>query len=146
MWSRHSLFPSRQFRLSSNCRRATIPAFSVFKCQGDGRLDGNPDNLLPTGETLAATSSASAVAAAPSPDGAAQKRAYPPVAAVPTQHAPKGVRFDFNEGCRVMLPEDEHLWRVRISDLDTGNILYETEIKAGRVSSTKRYYVRFAIE
>src|SRR5262249_43967879 len=27
-----------------------------------------------------------------------------------------------------------------------GNILYETEIKAGRISSTKRYYVRFGID
>src|SRR5690348_14272258 len=37
-------------------------------------------------------------------------------------------------------------WRVRISDLDTGNILYETEIAAGRVSSTKQYFVRHRLE
>ena len=35
---------------------------------------------------------------------------------------------------------------MRLSDLDTGNILFETEIKAGRVNSTKRYYVRFRLE
>ncbi|HEV8679292.1 MAG TPA: autotransporter strand-loop-strand O-heptosyltransferase [Stellaceae bacterium] len=74
------------------------------------------------------------------------KPAYPPPAPVPTQQGPKGLRFDFNEGCRVMLPESDHPWRVRISDLDTGNILYETELKAGRVASTKRYYVRFRID
>ncbi len=74
------------------------------------------------------------------------KPAYPPAAPVPTQQAPKGVRFDFNEGCRVVLPESEQPWKVRIFDLDTGNVLYETEIKAGRVSSTKRYYVRFRID
>jgi autotransporter strand-loop-strand O-heptosyltransferase len=45
-----------------------------------------------------------------------------------------------------MLPEAEHPWRVRLSDLDTGNTLYETEIKAGRVNSTKRYYIRFRLE
>jgi autotransporter adhesin heptosyltransferase TibC-like protein len=32
---------------------------------------------------------------------------------------------------------------VRLSDLDTGNVLFETELKAGRINSTKRYYVRF---
>lgn len=88
----------------------------------------------------------SAVSATPSGDAPPPKPAYPPPAPAPTQHGPKGVRFDFNEGCRVMLPESDHPWRVRISDLDTGNTLYETELKAGRVASTKRYYVRFRLE
>jgi autotransporter strand-loop-strand O-heptosyltransferase len=65
---------------------------------------------------------------------------------MPTQSAPNGVRFDFNDGCRVFLPEGEHPWRVRLSDLDTGNILFETEINTGRVNSTKRYYVRIRLE
>ena len=46
----------------------------------------------------------------------------------------------------MVLPESAHPWRVRLRDLDTGNILFETELKAGRVNSTKRYYVRFRIE
>jgi autotransporter strand-loop-strand O-heptosyltransferase len=74
------------------------------------------------------------------------KTPYRPPAELPTQHGPGGARFDFNQGCRVMLPEGEHPWRVRLSDLDTGNILYQTDIKAGRVSSAKRYYVRFRVE
>ena len=65
---------------------------------------------------------------------------------LPTQHGPKGLRFDFNDGCRVFLPESDHPWRVRLSDLDTGNVLYETEIKAGRINSSKRYFVRFRLE
>lgn len=65
---------------------------------------------------------------------------------LPTQIGPKGLRFDFNDGCRVLLPESEHPWQVRLSDLDTGNILYQTEIKAGSVNSSKRYYVRFRLE
>ena len=64
----------------------------------------------------------------------------------PTQHGPKGILFDFNLGCRVLLPETEHPWRVRLSDLDTGNVLFETELKAGRVNSAKRFYVRFRLE
>jgi autotransporter strand-loop-strand O-heptosyltransferase len=80
------------------------------------------------------------------PASAPAKRNYPAAAEVPTQQGPRGIQFDFNDGCRVALPETEHPWRVRLSDLDTGNILFETEIKAGRINSTKRYYVRFRLE
>jgi autotransporter strand-loop-strand O-heptosyltransferase len=89
------------------------------------------------------------LASAPPVEAAAEpapKRAYPAPAALPTQQGPKHVRFDFNDGCRVTLPESEEPWQVRLSDLDTGNILFETKIKAGSVNSSKRYYVRFRIE
>lgn len=76
----------------------------------------------------------------------ATKRAYPAPAEVPTQQGAKGIQFDFNDGCRVVFAETEHPFRVRLSDLDTGNILFETELKAGRVNSSKRYFVRFRIE
>jgi autotransporter strand-loop-strand O-heptosyltransferase len=62
----------------------------------------------------------------------------------PSQAGPGGVRFDFNDGCRVRLP-DGH-WRVRLSDLDTGNLLYDTRIGAGQVNSAKRFFVRFRLE
>ncbi len=61
-----------------------------------------------------------------------------------TQEGPAGIRFDFNDGCRVSLPEGE--WQVRLLDLDTGNIVYETKIGAGRVNSRKHYFIRFRIE
>lgn len=112
-------------------------------------MDGNVDQLksaAPVGAAAASETGSSATTAATQSQSAAAKPAYPPAAPVPTQEAAKGVRFDFNEGCRVLLPEAEHPWKVRLFDLDTGNILYETELKAGRVSSTKRYYVRFRID
>lgn len=87
---------------------------------------------------------ASAVAAGAPVDPAPVNPAEPDD--LPTQPGPKGLRYDFNDGCRVTLPESEHPWRVRLSDLDTGNVLFETEIKAGRVASSKRYYVRFGLE
>ncbi len=113
----------------------------------DGIVDkapGSGDSPAPAPPVSAAA--AAPVSSAPAADALAAKPAYPPAAPVPTQSGAKGLRFAFNEGCRVMVPEGEHPWRVRISDLDTGNILYETEITAGRVSSTKRYFVRFRIE
>lgn len=86
---------------------------------------------------------------APASDGAvppagSPKRAYPAPAELPTQTAPHGIRFDFNDGCRLVLPEGK--WHVRLRDLDSGNILYETELAAGRINSTKRYYLRCGIE
>jgi autotransporter strand-loop-strand O-heptosyltransferase len=70
--------------------------------------------------------------------------AYPPPAPQPTQRGPRGIRFDYNLGCRVSLPEGN--CRVRLTDLDTGNLLYETQGSALTVMSRKRYYLRCAIE
>ena len=74
------------------------------------------------------------------------KRAFPAPADNPTQAGPKGVKFDFNDGCRLIVAEDKAPWKVRLKDLDTGNVLFETQFNAGRVNSSKRYYVRFGIE
>jgi autotransporter strand-loop-strand O-heptosyltransferase len=107
---------------------------------------GEPD--VAAGSSANVESVAAVVSAAP-PDStapAAPKRAYPAPAEIPTQKGPKGIRFDFNDGCRVLLPEGQHPWKVRLSDIDTGNILFETEIRAGRVNSTKRYFVRVRLE
>jgi autotransporter strand-loop-strand O-heptosyltransferase len=86
------------------------------------------------------------VGASSAAGAAAPPRPYPTPAEVPTQQGPRGIQFDFNDGCRVQFPEAEHPWRVRLSDLDTGNILFDTELKAGRVNSTKRYFVRIRVE
>jgi autotransporter strand-loop-strand O-heptosyltransferase len=74
-----------------------------------------------------------------------EKPPYPPPAALPTQRGPLGILFDFNLGARVAVPEGKP-WRVRLRDRDTGNILFESSPGASFVNSTKRYYLRFAIE
>ena len=72
--------------------------------------------------------------------------AYPPPAARPTQEGPQGIRFDFNEGARVVLPEREAgRWRVRLRDLETGNILFQSENQGAVVTSSKRFFVRFGV-
>ena len=75
---------------------------------------------------------------------------YPPPASVPTQEGPHGIRFDFNAGARIALPARPGAtgtpWRVRLRDLDTGNILFETRMAAGAVASSKRWFVRFQAE
>ena len=75
------------------------------------------------------------------------RSAFPPPAAQPTQTAPGGVRFDLNHGARVLLPSrSSGKWRVRLRDLDTGNILFQSENQGAFVSSSKRYFVRFGID
>jgi autotransporter strand-loop-strand O-heptosyltransferase len=83
----------------------------------------------------------------PAAESESKKQPYPPPAARPTQLGPDGIRFDFNHGARVVLPNrTTGKWRVRLSDLDTGNILFQSENKGAFVSSTKRYYVRIGID
>src|SRR5215831_6654317 len=95
-----------------------------------------------SGDAAAADASPSSA----SSSGETKKRPYPAPAEVPTQQGPRGIQFDFNDGCRVILPEADQPWRVRLSDNDTGNVLFETELKAGRINSTKRYFVPARIE
>jgi autotransporter strand-loop-strand O-heptosyltransferase len=72
---------------------------------------------------------------------------YPPPTEEPTQVGPNDLRFDFNEGARLTLPErSEGKWRVRLRDLDTGNTLFQSENRGALVRSSKRFFVRFGIE
>lgn len=100
----------------------------------------DPSPPEPTPAPAASAQTETATAAAP-------KSPYPPAAALPVQIGPEGIRFDFNLGCRVLLPQrTEGSWRVRLRDLDTGNILFESENKGAFVNSAKRWFVRFRIE
>ena len=100
------------------------------------------ESTSPADATPESGSSAGSASGSPEP----VKSAYPAPASLPTQPGPKGIRFDFNDGCRITVEEGEHPYRIRMTDLDTGNILYSTTLKTGRVNSTKRFYVRFGIE
>jgi autotransporter strand-loop-strand O-heptosyltransferase len=73
------------------------------------------------------------------------KEPYPRPAPSPTQSGPLGIRFDFNLGARVSIPEAK-TWRVRLRDLDTGNIVFESSAGGTFINSTKRYFIRFRIE
>ena len=93
------------------------------------------------------TSSPAPATPAPSSVSGPQASAFPAPASSPTQAGPHGIRFDFNLGARVVLPaREEGSWRVRLRDLDTGNILFQSDVKGAIVSSAKRFYVRFGVE
>jgi len=84
-------------------------------------------------------------ASAPAPASATIASAYPPPAAQPVLEGPLGLLFDFNLGARVSLPPGRS-WRIRLRDLDSGNILFESQNDGAFVASAKRFFVRFGIE
>ena len=100
----------------------------------------------PVAEAGSPTEPAASQSAVSLSSSEAKKSAYVAPAPLPTQEGPRGLRFDYNEGCRIAAPEGEAPWRIRLSDIETGNFLYETTIKAGRVASAKRYFVPIRIE
>ncbi|MCB8874461.1 autotransporter strand-loop-strand O-heptosyltransferase [Acidisoma silvae] len=72
---------------------------------------------------------------------------FPPPADQPTQIGPRGIRYDINHGARISLPErSEGHWRIRLTDLDSGNILFQNDSKGAFVRSSKRFFVRFGID
>ncbi len=62
----------------------------------------------------------------------------------PVLKGPAGIRWDFNDGARVLLPAGR--WRVALLDDDSGNVLFRCETGAGWVTSGKKYFVRFRIQ
>ena len=100
-------------------------------------------------ETPAAAAAPESAAAPPPPADSASaqpdKRPYPPPAEMPTQEGPMGIRFDYNDGCRVFLP-DGGKWKIRLRGNDTGNIQFQTALAGGRINSSTRYFLRCRIE
>ena len=105
-------------------------------CQEDDSVSTNPETVLEENPTSSTH---------PEPVVEPQNPPFVKAPDLPTQVHPSGVRFDFNDGCRVSLPKKGQ-WRVRISDIDTGNILFETQMLEGYVNSSKRYFVNFKLE
>ena len=97
-----------------------------------------------TSDTPVLPASISTAATSGSASGGAVRQAFPPPAPAPTQEGPKGIRYDFNLGARVVVPEGA--WRVQLRDLDTGNILFDTQCSGSFINSSKRFFVRFRIE
>ena len=85
------------------------------------------------------------VSQAPVAAAVSEAAPYPKPAAVPTRLGAEGIRFDFNLGARVALPEGKS-WRIRLTDRETGNVIFESSAGAGFVNSTKRYFIRFGID
>ena len=78
---------------------------------------------------LSATSSAAELPVRTAPDLAVLSSDTP--SDLQSADAPAGplrVRFDFSDGCRVLLPECDHPWRVRLSAIDARGHLRTSDI------------------
>lgn len=103
-------------------------------------------NLTPgLDENISSSTARQAAFVSATPSAPAEKPPYPPPASLPTQEGPFGIRFDFNLGARVTIPDGKS-WRILLRDLDTGNVLFESNPGATFVNSTKRYYLRFGVD
>jgi hypothetical protein len=91
------------------------------------------EQAAPAPAEPAATAAPGASASGPASTSAEPppKPHFPLPAELPTQGGPNGLRFDFNFGARVVVPDGKGSWRIRLSDIDTGNVLYETTVQKG---------------
>ncbi|AHI76097.1 glycosyltransferase tibC [Burkholderia thailandensis USAMRU Malaysia  len=80
----------------------------------------------------------------PAASNGTHARGFSPPADMPTWSGTEGVRFDFNDGCRVLLPDGD--WTVRLRDMHTDTPLFDAQIGAGVVTSTRKHFVPFLIE
>ena len=80
----------------------------------------------------------------PAQGNLAQNPFVVPVPAIPTQEGPLGIRYDFNDGARVLLPKGK--WHVQIEDAESDNIIFACDSGAGWVLSAKKYYIPFRIK
>lgn len=66
----------------------------------------------------------------------------------PVQEAIDGIRFDFNDGLRVKIPQGTQSYHIRFVDLDTKSLIYDTFTPSEEgcvVTSNKKYYVKFRL-
>lgn len=92
--------------------------------------------------------SASETSTSPAVSGETPPSGLNPPALRPTRQGPLGIRYDFNRGMRVELPEGK--WRIQFRDTVADCVVYnvEVEVEAGTSkcwSSLKRYYVPFEL-
>lgn len=76
------------------------------------------------------------------------KPVYGKIPGVPTQDAVEGIKFDFNDGIRLMLPKGgTKKYFIRFMDMDTGTLLHQAEANPETyLSSIKKYFVKYRLE
>lgn len=80
------------------------------------------------------------------PDAPKQPSIYGEVPKVPTQDAVEGIKFDFNDGIRILFPHNGKEYHVTFTDIDTGIILFSQDTVPGAyVTSVKKFYIRFRL-
>jgi autotransporter strand-loop-strand O-heptosyltransferase len=100
--------------------------------------------------TSASDAVVSPVVLSPSVQKAVNKGCFIEPPKANTQKGPHGIRFDFNDGCRVSVPPGSE-WRVIVRDAEADVTLFDMPLiaepdKTAGASSTKKYFVPFSME
>lgn len=73
--------------------------------------------------------------------------------ALPTQEAVDGIRYDFNDGARILIPNNGKQYHVLLKDVDTGTVMYNRvpdpitdPDKVTLIVSPKKYFIRYSIQ
>ena len=99
----------------------------------------NPDNSNIIGNNAPAAPS-------PAQEQPKQPSIYGELPQIPTMDAVEGIKFDFNEGIRILFPHNGKEYHVTFSDIDTGVILYSADTVPGAyVTSVKKFFIRFRL-
>ena len=94
----------------------------------------------------AAPAPAPAAPAAPQQPQQKQESVFGNIPAVPTQDAVEGIKFDFNHGIRILLPQNGREYHVTFLDIDTGVILFSADAQPGAmITSVKKFFIRFRL-
>ena len=82
----------------------------------------------------------------PAPQQPKQPSIYGEIPQIPTMDAVEGIKFDFNDGIRILFPHNGKEYHVTFTDIDTGIILYSADTVPGAyVTSVKKFYIRFRL-
>lgn len=84
---------------------------------------------------------------APTPFARSPGQIFLSPALLPTQVGPAGLRYDFNDGARVVIPDfgQPLPWRVRLSDLRDDTTVADVSLSCGVVRSPAKYFVPYGI-
>ena len=75
-----------------------------------------------------------------------QPSIYGEMPQIPTLDAVEGIKFDFNDGIRILFPHNGKEYHVTFTDIDTGIILYSADTVPGAyVTSVKKFYIKFRL-
>lgn len=108
-------------------------------------VNNNNIGVAPTSATLGLV--ASGVNEPAATTGTAANEVYGNIPERPLLDAVEGIKFDFNDGIRVAIPNGNREYRICFSDMDTGVYLYNNVVQpGGMVTSVKKFFIRFKIE
>ena len=105
----------------------------------------NNDFSIGIGNPAPAAAPAPAAPAAPAQQPK-QPSIYGEIPQIPVLDAVEGIKFDFNDGIRILFPHNGKEYHVTFTDIDTGIILYSADTVPGAyVTSVKKFYMRRTI-